>query len=150
MYQNSEGFVKGLYIANKDKTRSSKDAISLDEGGVIGDKFYGKKIERSVLIASLDSYKIAQENGIEAHHGSLGENILIDINPYGLSLGDKICIGEVELEITHNCTLCQSLSKVDGKLPEVLKDDRGIFSKVVRSGTIKKDDKVVISQKESV
>ncbi len=150
MCQNKEGFVKELYVANKDKTRSEKTEIFLDENGVLEDKFYAKNLDRAILIASFDSYTIAKEKGVEAEFGSLGENILIDINPYGLKSGDKIFIGDIELEITQNCTLCNSLKKVDNSLPKILKDDRGIFAKALKSGSIKKGDKVVITQKENV
>jgi MOSC domain-containing protein YiiM len=144
MCQNSRGVVKSLYIANKDKTRPLKNEISLDEKGVVDDKFYAKNLERAILIASVDSYEIAKQRGIEAEFGSLGENILIDINPYGLNTGDKIYIGEVELEITQHCTLCASLKKVDDALPNILKDDRGIFAKATKPGKVKIGDTVVI------
>lgn len=146
MYQNNEGVVKELYIAKKDKTRETLSEVTLDANGVQGDKFYGKNPERSILIASLDSYAIAKERGVEAEHGSLGENILIDINPYGLKQGDKVIIGDLELCITQNCTLCSSLSKVDNSLPKILKDDRGIFARALKSGSIKKGDKVLLKK----
>ena len=136
------GTVQKLFISVKDKGRESKESLKLDENGVNGDKFYGKNNQRAILLTSLDSYEIAKENGIEASFSDLGENILIDINPYSLNVGDKITIGEVILEITHNCTLCKSLAKVDARLPEILKDDRGIFAKTIKDGVIKVDDKV--------
>jgi MOSC domain-containing protein YiiM len=32
------------------------------------------------------------------------------------------------------------LAKEDNKLPKILKDDRGIFAKVIKNGTISKDN----------
>jgi len=141
------GNVIKLFISVKDKGRESKESIELDDNGVCGDKFYAKNTERAILLTSLDSYKIAQDHGIEAEFSSLGENILMDLNPYHLTIGDKIIIGEVILEITHNCTLCKSLSKVNAKLPEILKNDRGIFAKTLKHGTIKINDKIIIENK---
>ena len=138
------GNVLNLFISIKDKGRESKESLELDENGVCGDKFYAKNTQRAILLTSIDSYKIAKENGIEAEFSSLGENILMDINPYHLTIGDKIMIGDVILEITHNCTLCKSLAKVDVKLPEILKNDRGVFAKVFKSGIVKINDKVII------
>jgi len=138
------GSVQKLFISVKDKGRESKENLELDKDGVCGDKYYAKNSSRAILITSLDSYKIAKENGIEAGFSSLGENILMDINPYHLTVGDKLTIGDVVLEITHNCTLCKSLAKVDAKLPEILKNDRGIFAKTIKDGTIKIGDKVTI------
>jgi len=50
------------------------------------------------------------------------------------------------LQISQNCTLCNSLSKIDPKLPKILKDDRGIFAFVLESGEIKQSDEIKILQ----
>jgi MOSC domain-containing protein YiiM len=133
------GNVLELFISKK-----STHKILLDSRGIVGDKFYAKDIDRSVLISTIESYKIAQKNNIELKHGLLGENILIDYNPYSLTTGEQIQIGEVVLEISQICTLCKSLTKIDNKLPKLLKDDRGIFAKVIEAGEIKYSDKVYI------
>jgi len=120
-----------ITLNDENKTRKSVKSITVDENGIIGDKFHSKNLDRSILLTSIDSYNIAQENSIEIATGSLGENILIDINPYQLLPGDRLSIGNVVLEITQNCTLCKGLSTVNTKLPKLLKNDRGIFAKVV-------------------
>jgi len=127
------GIVKELYITDNDvnKSRKKVNQISVDNFGIKDDKFYNKNLMRAILITSLDSYKLAQDNGINLKRGSLGENILIDINPYSLLQGDKIKIGNTVLEITQNCTLCQGLSTLDSRLPKLLKSDRGIFAKYI-------------------
>ena len=59
--------------------------------------------------------------------------------------GDRIKIGNTELEITQNCTLCKGLSTLNSKLPKLLKNDRGIFAKVIEgSSEIHLGDKVEI------
>ena len=136
---DSIGEVLELFISKK-----SVDRMLLDIKGVVNDKFYAKDIDRSVLISSIDSYKLAQDRDIELEYGELGENILIDYNPYRLKSGTKIKIGEAILEISQNCTLCKSLTKIDSKLPKLLKDDRGIFAKVIKAGEIKKRDKIYL------
>ena len=120
------------------------ETIVVDTQGIVGDKFYAKDIERSVLISSIDSYTMAKEKGINLEFGKLGENILMEYNPYQMKSGTQIKIGEVVLEINQKCTLCKSLTKIDSKLPKLLKDDRGIFSKVIKGGTIRKNDKIYI------
>ncbi len=137
--RDSIGEVLELFISKK-----SVDRMLLDKKGVINDKFYAKDIDRSVLISSIDSYKLAQDRDIELDYGQLGENILIDYNPYRLKSGARIQIGEAILEISQNCTLCKSLTKIDNKLPKLLKDDRGIFAKVIKAGEIKERDKIYL------
>ena len=142
MVNNNIGVVKNLYFSVKNSNRKNPTELKVDEAGVCLDKFYGKNLNRSILIASQHSYDLAKENGIDIELGSLGENLFIDINPYFLAVGSKIYIGDVILEITQHCTICNSLSKVDEKLPEILKSDRGVFSKCIKSGIIKKGDSV--------
>ncbi len=139
------GKVIKLFISQaNNSSRVLKKNLSLDSAGVLTDKFYNKDTNRSVLISSNESYNIALNHNISMEDGELGENILIDYNPYHLPVETQIQIGEVILEITQNCTLCKSLTKVNNKLPKILKDDRGIFAKVVTSGYIYIGDKITI------
>ncbi len=131
------GSVKQLYITRDDvdKTRQNVSKFFVDSHGIQNDKFYAKDPMRAILISATDSYALAQENEISIEDGSLGENILIDINPYLLSQGDRIKIGNTILEITQNCTLCKGLSKINSKLPKLLKNDRGIFAKYIEGSS---------------
>ncbi len=145
MNNKSIGKVLELFVSVKgDSKRIAKTVIELDQDGIVGDKFYAKDRERSVLLTTIESYSMALANNIHMSYGSLGENILIDYNPYSLPLGTKIQMGEVILEITQNCTICNHLSSIDKTLPKLLKDDRGIFVKVVEAGFIEKGDKLYL------
>jgi len=142
-----QGKVIELFITHSDanKTRESVQSVEVDENGIKGDKFYAKDPMRAILITATQSYDLSKENAIELAHGTLGENILIDISPYHLLHGQKIKIGSTLLEITQNCTLCKGLSSVNSKLPKLLKNDRGIFAKVIKgSSEIHLGDKVEI------
>ncbi len=137
------GKVLTLFVSQNTKSeRTPKMAISVDTKGVIDDKFYDKNRERSVLLTSVESYTLALEHNIEIPYGALGENILIDYNPYDLPTGTQIKIGEAVVEVTQNCTICNHLATFDKRLPTLLKDDRGIFVKVIKKGIIKKGDKL--------
>ncbi len=137
------GEILELFYSTNDG-RVNTTELALDDKGVVEDKYYNKNIERSVLITSQDSYKLAAENGIDAPYSALGENILVDYNPYHLKPGAKLVIGDLKLEISQNCTLCKSLAKVDARLPKLLKDDRGVFAKVISGGTIHKGDNIYL------
>ena len=140
------GKILELFYSTNDG-RVNTTELALDEKGVVEDKYYNKNIQRSVLITSLDSYNLAISHGIDAPYSTLGENILIDYNPYHLEAGEQIMIGELILEISQHCTLCKSLAKIDARLPKLLKDDRGIFAKVIASGTIHKGDNIYLLDK---
>ena len=148
MTESKIGKVEKLFITNIDKRRVSMEKIAVDDFGIIHDKFYAKNQMRSILITSMQSYTLAIKNSINIEHGSLGENILIDINPYTLKIGSHLKIGATILEITQNCTICQGLSKVDINLPKLLKNDRGIFAKVINGNSeIKLGDNIELISK---
>lgn len=139
------GIVKELYIStSQEPSRILKSELQIDENGVIGDKFYGKDSLRSILISSTDAYTLAKNINIDMEYGVLGENILIDGTIRELNLGDSFYIGEVLFQIAQNCTICKGLSKIDAKLPKLLKDDRGIFIQAITNGSIKNGDELYI------
>jgi MOSC domain-containing protein YiiM len=139
------GTILSLYISQKETSATiEKEALLLDGKGILDDKHYGKDVERSILITSIDSYGLIEAHDITIPHGSLGENLLIDYNPYQLPHGTRLQIGDTILEITQNCTLCKHLAVHDKRIPKLLKDDRGIFAKVVQAGQIKKDDTITL------
>jgi len=139
-----QGKVLKLYISTTQKLlpRKEQQTLQADPNGIIGDKFYAKDPNRTILLTTIQSYDMAKRAGITLPFGALGENICIDINPYHLLPGDTIEIGLLRLVVTQNCTLCKGLSALDPKLPKLLKDDRGIFTKALNSATIQVGDTV--------
>jgi len=133
------GKVLRVYVSKQEK-----ESLRVDKRGVIDDKFYDSDKNRSVLLTSTKSYDVAKSNTIELDYGKLGENILVDFDIYSLPIGTKFQIGSSLLQISQNCTLCKSLSKINPKLPKLLKDDRGIFAFVLEEGEIKKGDNIII------
>ena len=146
--ENMQTKIKELFISinNGEKSRKSVAVLNLDTNGILEDKFYNKNIQRSILITSVTSYTLAKERGIELKYGALGENILIEANPYSLQEGERLFIGDTVLEITQHCTLCKGLSSIHPQLPKLLKEDRGIFAKVISTnGTIALQDSVAFA-----
>jgi MOSC domain-containing protein YiiM len=145
MIHNVVGKVLSLYISKENSPkRISKEKLGLTIGGVVGDKFFNKDKDREVLVASIDSYELAKQNDMEVPSSALGENILIDYNPYELAIGQKIQIGTAVLEISLYCPICNHLSRVKKGLPKLLKEDRGIFARVIISGEVKLGDRVIL------
>lgn len=145
MSHEKVGQVLKLFISKSGTSqRFEKETFTLDELGVQGDKFYDKDPQRSVLVASTASYDLVKTYGIEMPFGYLGENILMDYNPYSLEIGTRLKIGDAILEISQNCTICNHLAVLDVKIPTLLKNDRGIFAKVISGAEIKSGEKVYI------
>lgn len=139
------GQINQLFISNKEeKKRISRNNIIVDNNGIKEDKFYNTNKDRSILLTSIRAYELMKEKNIEATYGQLGENILTDFNPYDLEEGTQIFIGDVILEITIECTICNLLTKINNKVPKLLKKDRGVFAKVIKEGTLNINDPISI------
>ena len=137
------GLVVNLFVSKKGiEKREQKDEIILEFDGVCEDKFKGKDIGRSILLVSYKSYEIAKQNGIDIASGDLGENILVDFDPYSLVTGTKLQVGSVTIEISQKSSLCSSLLKLNNKLPKLLKNKRGIFAKVISDGLVSEGDRI--------
>jgi MOSC domain-containing protein YiiM len=135
--------VIALYICDPETSVcSEKTTLTLDEKGIQNDKHYDKERNRSVLITSTYAYELARSEGITIEHGALGENILTDFDLRDIKPGEQLQTGDVILEIAQNCTLCNHLSKIDKKLPKLLRHDRGVFAKVVKGGELRQNDEV--------
>lgn len=137
------GLVVNLYISKNDvEKKDPKKKLILELDGVCEDKFKGKDTQRSVLLVSQKSYEIAKQNGIDIASGDLGENILVDFELYSLVAGTQLQIGSAIVEISQKSSLCSSLSKINNKLPKLLKEKRGTFAKVISEGCVSKGDTI--------
>ena len=137
------GVVVNLFVSKDGvEPRESKETLTLELDGVCEDKFKGKDIQRSVLLVSHKSYEMAKQNGIDIANGDLGENVLVDFDPYSFATGTRFQVGDVIMEISKKSSLCSSLSKINNKLPKLLKDKRGIFAKVISDGRVSKGDSI--------
>ena len=132
--------IVALYISTPTGLKK-KESIVVDKLGIEDDKFYGKSQNRAVLITSTYAYSLIRKNNIPISFGELGENILVDFDIHKLKKDDTLHIGDVLLQITQPCTICDHLCKIDKKVPKLLKEDRGIFAKVIKAGTIAKSMK---------
>lgn len=112
--------------------------------GVEGDRHFGKHPDRAVLVAGQVSYAQAQRAGIQLPYGALGENLLVDFDPHLLGEGARLRIGTAVLELTTICTVCDSLSVFDLRLPKVLYNRRGLYARVLQGGVVRIGDWVEI------
>jgi MOSC domain-containing protein YiiM len=110
--------------------------------GIQYDKFAGKDEEKAVMIVGKNAYELALSQGIDLKYGSLGENILLDFNPHDYCVGTVLKMGTCVLEITQHCTICNHLNVFDESLPMLLKECRGLYCKVLKSGSIYKNMRV--------
>ena len=126
-----------LFLAeDKQEGRSPRETLIIDAGGVLGDKFYGKKPDRSILLTGTVAYRMAEDEGITLMAGDLGENILVDFDTRRLDPGDQLQCGDVVLEVTRHCPICEHLAQYDPRLPRLMKETRGVYLRVIEGGVV--------------
>ncbi|WP_198306330.1 MOSC domain-containing protein [Arcobacter vandammei] len=107
--------------------------------GIEFDKFAGKNLEQTVMIVGINSYELAKSRDINIVYGTLGENILLDFDPHKFDIGTKFEIGDSVIELSSICTICNHLTAFHNHLPRLLKNNRGVYCKIIKSGIIEKD-----------
>jgi MOSC domain-containing protein YiiM len=137
------GKILKLFTTDKNSNeRKEVTSLKLEVGGIIGDKSY-EKANREILITSTYSYDFMRSIDVIVDFGTLGENILIDSKPYNLEIGTRLQCGGAILEISMKCPVCSHLSELKSNLPKLIKNERGIFGKVITGGTIHIDDELI-------
>jgi MOSC domain-containing protein YiiM len=80
---------------------------------------------------------------MELRPGIIRENITTSgINVNGLGSGQRLRVGEAELEVSMACTPCDLLEKIRPGLRRELRGRRGMLCRVIASGMIRRGDNV--------
>lgn len=133
--------------SSKNMPRPKVDFLNLIyDYGIENDKFAKKDLNKTVMIVGANSYTLSKDNGINIDYGTLGENIVFDFDPHELEIGAIMKIGESEIQITEKCTICQHLTIFDKRLPKVVRNHRGLYAKILKSGKIEKNLPVFIKE----
>jgi MOSC domain-containing protein YiiM len=75
--------------------------------------------------------------------GIIRENITTrGINVNGLATGERLRVGEAQLEVSMVCTPCDLLEKIRPGLRSELRGRRGMLCRVIAGGMIRRGDKV--------
>ena len=139
-----------LFLADPEtKGRKECAELILDTDGVIGDKFHGRQADRSVLVTGPVAYHMAEGEGIDLRSGDLGENILLDLDTRELGPGDRLKAGEVVLEVSRRCPICEHLAIYDPVLPRLVKEVRGVYLRVIHGGTLLQGDRMRLLKSEN-
>uniref|UniRef100_A0A831U4D8 MOSC domain-containing protein n=1 Tax=Thermus islandicus TaxID=540988 RepID=A0A831U4D8_9DEIN len=121
------------------------EALELLAGfGALGDRHAGLDPDRALLVAGLPAYEKARGAGVPLPYGALGENLLLSLDPHALPLGARLRVGEALLELAQVCTVCQSLSRFDLRLPKLLYGGRGVYARVLEGGSVRVGDPVLV------
>ncbi len=133
--------------------KTNIDTANLIENyGIEGDVHAGNW-HRQVSFLAIESINKMREAGIpKLRPGAFAENITTEfLTLPQIEIGTKIKIGdEALLEITQIGKECHSKCAIFVKIGDCVMPSEGIFAKVIKSGSIKPDDDIIVYSKETL
>ena len=93
---------------------------------------------RQVLLVDSETLEL-----MELQPGIIRENITTrGINVNGLPAGQRLRVGDVQLEVSLPCTPCDLLEKIRPGLRRELRGRRGMLCRVIAGGLIRRGDPI--------
>jgi MOSC domain-containing protein YiiM len=136
-----------LYLFRAPKRRvpmeELTEALALEDVGLEGCAHRRPQGKRQVLLMdreTLDFFELAP--------GIVRENVTtegLDVN--GLVPGQRLQIGEAELQVSAVCDPCEQIEALRAGLQSAMQGRRGMLCKVVRGGLLRRGDKIVVVER---
>lgn len=139
---------KVIAICTSEKKGTAKymveEATLIENHGIEGDAHAGKW-HRQVSLLALEKIEDFNSKGANVDFGAFGENLVISgIKLNELPVGQKIQIGEVELEVTQIGKECHTRCAIYYRVGQCIMPKNGIFTRVLKGGKIKVNDECVL------
>lgn len=144
MYQ--KGKVIAVNISDKTGVRKqSIESAEIKEGGIVGDAHFGKSEIKQISLLADESVDKMRGMGMEFDSGIFAENITTKgIELKDLPVGVKLRIGDTLHEVSQIGKECHGGCEIRTKTGFCVMPTDGIFTKVLKSGTIKPGDDIEI------
>jgi MOSC domain-containing protein YiiM len=111
---------------------------ALENSGLEGCAHARTGSPRQVLLMDSETLEL-----MELQPGIIRENITTrGINVNGLTTGERLRVGEAQLEVSLPCTPCDLLEKIRPGLRRELRGRRGMLCRVIATGLIRQGDRV--------
>ena len=139
---------RGVKATCVSKERGQKTEVSeinlIKDLGVEGD-FHAKGGERQVSLLACESIHKMEEKGLKLKNGAFGENIITEgIDLLSLKIGQRLKIGEAEIEITKIGKECKERCAIYYQTGDCIMPREGIFAKVIKNGNVRAKDSIEI------
>jgi MOSC domain-containing protein YiiM len=143
---NSAGRVVALSISRKKGTAKANvpRAVLRAQWGFEGDAHAGDW-HRQVSILAMESVRKMQEKGLNVRPGAFAENVTTEgIDVAHMSVGERLRIGEAELEVTQIGKECHTQCAIYVQAGDCVMPREGIFARVLRGGNVAEGDPVAV------
>ncbi|MEG1824926.1 MAG: MOSC domain-containing protein [Cloacibacillus sp.] len=146
MSQNKEARGKIIAVCTAPEKGMIKHDVGrglLVEGlGIEGDAHKGF-MHRQVSLISMEDIRTMMEKLPDLIPGSFAENLTTEgFDLSQLKIGDMLKVGETLLEVSQIGKECHSHCEVFKKTGECIMPKKGIFTKVIKGGTVKTGDAI--------
>jgi len=144
--------VVAVCVSEKKGTRKeSRPEIKIKENyGVEGDAHADCGWHRQVSLLANESIDKMRGKGMELNFGDFAENITTEgIELSKLPIGTQFVIGkDVVLELTQIGKECHASCEIRTLIGDCIMPREGVFTKVIKSGTVKPGDKIKVEKHE--
>jgi MOSC domain-containing protein YiiM len=114
------------------------EVCALEDSGLEGCAHARSGSPRQVLLVDSETLEL-----MALQPGSIQENITTrGINVNGLPVGQKLRVGEAQLEVGMACTPCDLLDKIRPGLRREPRGRRGMLCRVITGGMIRRGDTI--------
>ena len=115
--------------------------------GIEGDAHASSEWHRQVSLLAMESIRKMQDKGLDVNPGDFAENITTEgLDLPSLPVGTRISIGEeVVGEVSQIGKECHTRCAVYYEAGECVMPGEGIFMRVLRGGTIKEGDVIIVN-----
>ncbi len=147
-----EGKIVSINISEKKGVRKTPvaEAIVKENYGIEGDAHASSEWHRQVSLLAIESIRKMQELGLEVKPGDFAENITTEgIDLLLLPVGTRVRIGnDVIGEVSQIGKVCHSRCAIYEQAGDCVMPKEGIFIRILRGGTIKDGDPLLVSFRE--
>ena len=146
------GKVLAICISEKKGTLKTeiKEGKFIEDFGLEGDAHAGKW-HRQVSLLSFEKIDEFRNKGGNVDFGAFGENLVVEgLDLQNIKIGDIIEFENVVLEVTQIGKKCHDKCAIFYQVGECIMPKNGVFTKVIKGGNIKIEEKCNIKIKENV
>jgi molybdopterin adenylyltransferase len=140
-----EGRIVAVSVSNRKGIKKSNlpECKLLEDEGLDGDAHAGDW-HRQVSLLAVESIHKIREKGLEVSPGDFAENITTSgLKIWQLSTGTRLAVGnEALLEVTQIGKECHDRCAIYHQVGDCVMPREGVFTRVLRGGTIRPGDEV--------
>ena len=143
---------KLIAICTSEKKGTAKVMVNevnvIEDFGIEGDAHAGKW-HRQVSLLALEKIENFRSKGANVDFGAFGENLVVEgIELNKLPVGQRIKVGEVELEVTQIGKKCHDKCAIFYQVGQCIMPTNGVFTRVLKGGKVKVGDEVILLENE--